>query len=298
MTITSDSTLTFDGALERVTPLEFAPPLPYTSHAPMAMESLVGLGRADALGAWVPHYEAQLAAGPVPVTCEDPAAFDWPAALGRSKRRGEWIGFFQARIADQGWAPVVGEWVPRLTPGLPTALFHGVIRTAHAARALDRADTPARRDELAHALALWAGRFYRGAEPAQSVEPVSNGEIRAAVLDAAADGAGCYLVDGDFAFLHGVTGAVAVARLCDHLEPADARRALAQLRADHAALYGRTDPVAVGGRPSGFDDEAVEAAVAGFDAHEAKLVDSCKEAFAETQDPVFVAAARLVTGIG
>ena len=50
-------------------------------------------------------------------------------------------------------------------PALRTALFHGAIRTAHAVRAIDAADTPPRRGELARALGYWAAR-YREGQPA------------------------------------------------------------------------------------------------------------------------------------
>ena len=44
----------------------------------------------------------------------------------------------------------------RLAPGLSAAATHGILRTAHAARALSRRDTPERRGELARGLAYWA----------------------------------------------------------------------------------------------------------------------------------------------
>jgi hypothetical protein len=47
----------------------------------------------------------------------------------------------------------------RLAPGAGAAAFHGLIRTAHAARSLGRHDSPARRRELAEGLAYWAARY-------------------------------------------------------------------------------------------------------------------------------------------
>jgi hypothetical protein len=57
--------------------------------------------------------------------------------------------------------------VPRLAPGLPAAATHGVLRTAHAIRALSRAQTEARLAELAHGLGYWAARYQElpGAVP-------------------------------------------------------------------------------------------------------------------------------------
>jgi hypothetical protein len=40
-------------------------------------------------------------------------------------------------INEDGWPDAVATWVPRLMPALRIALFHGVIRTAHAVRAID-----------------------------------------------------------------------------------------------------------------------------------------------------------------
>jgi len=43
-----------------------------------------------------------------------PADFEWQQALGSYDRLPEWIGYFTRAIDDQGWAGVVGTWVPRL----------------------------------------------------------------------------------------------------------------------------------------------------------------------------------------
>ena len=62
-------------------------------------------------------------------------------------------------MADRPPVAVVGEWAPRLLPGTIGAAGHGLIRTAHAVRALSGADTPPRRLELANGLALWASSY-------------------------------------------------------------------------------------------------------------------------------------------
>jgi hypothetical protein len=48
------------------------------------------------------------------------------------------------------------QWIPRLIAGLMAGGTHGLIRTAHAVRALSEAATPLRIEELASALAFWA----------------------------------------------------------------------------------------------------------------------------------------------
>ena len=80
-------------------------------------------------------------------------------ALGVHERYADWLAFFRDRLADEPWRTVLSAWVPRLTPGLSGAGFHGLIRTAHAARALRRRETTARRGELAVGLAYWAARY-------------------------------------------------------------------------------------------------------------------------------------------
>jgi hypothetical protein len=54
---------------------------------------------------------------------------------------------------------VLDVWVGRLAPGMSGAATHGVIRTAHATRALARRETPERRGELARGLAYWASSY-------------------------------------------------------------------------------------------------------------------------------------------
>src|SRR6266852_1853147 len=112
-----------------------------------------------------------------------PAGFEWRQALGDYRRLPEWIGYFTQAIDDDGWPTVVAAWVPRLMPALRTALFHGAIRAAHAVRAVDAADTPPRRGELARALGYWAAR-YREGQPA-GLLPYA-GDLRIAVVRAAA----------------------------------------------------------------------------------------------------------------
>jgi hypothetical protein len=183
---------------------------------------------------------------------------------------------------------VVAAWVPRLMPALRTALFHGAIRTAHAVRAIDAVDTPPRRGELARALGYWAAR-YREGQPASPLAPA--GDLRMAVVRAAAGGARRYLARPDIVRLHGVTGAMAVEILAAHIPAADGAAALAQVHAEHAALYAATEPVT----PPG--SELTGAAVRSLDPHQVKLVEACRRGHAATGDPAFAAAAETVTGL-
>ena len=80
------------------------------------------------------------------------------------------------RLEADGWQESVREWLPNLLPGFFSAAVHGPIRVAHAIRALDEYDTPARRRELAAGLAYWASDFRRlpgepGAAPRSGKSP-------------------------------------------------------------------------------------------------------------------------------
>lgn len=126
------------------------------NHYPMAAEALEALGYEDRVpDAWTPDG-ARLYAGELPRA----AAIEVPEdALGTYGRYGDWLDFFRAALARDPWRAVVGEWAPRLAPGIAGATFHGVLRTAHAARALRHGEREARRHELAAGLAYWAARY-------------------------------------------------------------------------------------------------------------------------------------------
>jgi hypothetical protein len=125
------------------------------NHYPMAAEALEALGHPDAIeDAW--RTGAAAYAGSVPRVA---TITDVGAALGDYGRYGDWLDLFRAELAREPWRAVVARWTPRLASGVSAAVFHGVIRTAHAVRALQRSESDARRGELAVALAYWAARY-------------------------------------------------------------------------------------------------------------------------------------------
>jgi Questin oxidase-like len=129
----------------------------FANHGPMACEALAQLGRAEAIPAWVSNYRGRLQEAPPaarPLSDEQ-----WPDALGREATFPSWLALFERELADRPVQAVVGEWAPRLLPGTIGAATHGLIRTAHGLRALDAADTPVRRIELANGLAFWASQY-------------------------------------------------------------------------------------------------------------------------------------------
>jgi hypothetical protein len=288
----SETTPALDEAFERMAAASFELPNGFVNHGAMACEALAALDCADDIDSWARRFAQAGGARVDPVA---PAGFEWRQALGAYDRLPEWIGYFARVIAEEGWAGVVEAWVPRLMPALRTALFHGAIRTAHAVRAMDAVDTPPRRGELARALGYWAAR-YRAGQPPGPHDPAE--DSRAAVVRAAADGARHYLARPNIVHLHGVTGAMAVEILVGHIPvTAAATTALAQVHAEHAALYADVEPAGEprpGTLPGG---ELAGAAVRSLDPHQVKLVEACRRGFAATADPAFAAAARTVTGL-
>jgi Questin oxidase-like len=127
------------------------------NHGPMAAEALVSLERFDAVVPWVTRYRPRLDAHPMG---SRPIREDWREALGVRGRVADWSTYFRREVEERRWRDVLARWVPRLSPGMIAAAFHGVIRTAHAARSLAAEETPARRRELAEGLAYWAANYH------------------------------------------------------------------------------------------------------------------------------------------
>jgi hypothetical protein len=128
----------------------------YSNHGPMAAEALVALGHAALVPSLVDVYAPRLPELPPgePIPDEEQAH-----ALGRYERRGDWLATFEASIVEEKWRGTLVRWLPRLMAGLFGAAGHGMLRTAHAVRALSRDETPVRERELAFGLAYWASSF-------------------------------------------------------------------------------------------------------------------------------------------
>jgi hypothetical protein len=287
----AETSSALDAAFDRLAFAGFELPNGFVNHGAMACEALAALGFEDELDGWARRFAR--AAGPAmdPVLV---SSFVWSEALGDYRRLPEWVGYFTAEIDDKGWPQVVETWVPRLLPALATALFHGAIRVSHAVRAIDAVDTTARRQELARALGYWAARFRPG-RPADG--PLEVEDAKSAVVAAAAIGAGYYLAEPSILYLHGVTGAMAVELLAPHITDEATAAGLAQVHAEHLALYSRARP-AVAPRPAGAPTrELALAAEASLDPHQVKLVEACRRGLRLSGDPVFAAAAEMVTGV-
>ncbi len=301
-----------DEAFEQLGRLDFELPNGFVNHGPMACEALATLGFEGEIGPWVRRFEFLVGPGPQPVRPTSTGEFVTHDALGEYARLPEWIGFFDEVIQADGWSQVIGEWVPVLMPALATALFHGVIRTAHAVRAVGAVDSAPRQRELARALGYWAARYQQGSsvdlneagaavEEAPAAAPGAARTVGAAVLGAGGAASVQFAVGPDILTLHCVTGAMAVHLLLPHLaEPAQlaARR---QIAADHAA-FGIIDGAVIepGERTArgeatsvaGWDRSLDAVAGASRDVHQIKLVEACRRGFAASGIEPFLAAAR------
>jgi hypothetical protein len=287
-----DASSTLDEAFDRMAGSDFELPNGFVNHGPMACEALAALGRHDELEGWSRWFTQVVGEGPTPTPPRGPDSFAWADALGDYRRLPEWIGYFERVIADDGWASVVALWIPRLTPGMAAVLFHGVIRTAHAVRAIDGSETPSRGSELARSLGYWAARFQPGPPPEDAGRESAVGS---ALVEAAAHGARHYVMHPSIFNLHGVTGAMAVDLLAPHIAPEAAARALGQIRADHGVLYGDPAPVTPTGPSVAWDEGVTRRVADSRDAHQVKLVEACRRGFDATGDAAFSAAAARVS---
>jgi hypothetical protein len=127
----------------------------------MGAEALSSLGLDDLVAPWVEWYKTRHQAMESPTRRRriDPTnELNWRAALGDYARVEDWATLFGAELDQSAWPAVLDRWVPRLLPGYAGALTHGLLRTAHAVRALptDGAVPPSLLEELARGLAFWA----------------------------------------------------------------------------------------------------------------------------------------------
>ncbi|MBE3016052.1 DUF4243 domain-containing protein [Microbispora sp. NEAU-D428] len=161
----SDDVKSMLDALDRLSDkgFEFAGHL--SNHGPMVADALVALGAGEAAATWCESYRPRLEETPRPRERISVRDDEWRHALGRFERVADWTAFMRTQLADDDWPSVVRRWWARLLPGIAAAGTHGVIRTAHAVRALDRAGQapcsvePVLLDELAAGLGYWAARY-------------------------------------------------------------------------------------------------------------------------------------------
>ena len=146
----------FDEALERFQQVDLEYSGGLANHGPMGAEALLSLGHQAKIPALVDLYAPRLPPLPgghflTPSVRE--------AARGGGGQRGDWVVTFETIVVEQDWREVIAREVPPLLPGLFAGAGHGLLRVAHAVRALEREDNAIRRREIAHGLANWSSRF-------------------------------------------------------------------------------------------------------------------------------------------
>jgi hypothetical protein len=279
----------------------------FVNHGPMACEALFAMGLDEEVVAWA-NRSAQPHRARTDHRSRGGVITAWQDHLGQFFLLDEWITHFEHTIDEVGWRDTVATWAPRLMPSLETKLFHALIRTAHATRAVENADTSPRRHELAVALGYWASRYGDGRRmipPAVTTPHLETDlgvdEIRTEIAELAAGAAHRFVASPDVFTLHGVTGAMAVHLLAGHVPAPAAKAALARLESAHRDLFGSNvlghKVVAPAADHQGIDRTTVatHAAHTG-DVHAVKLAEAALRGLDATGDPVFAAAAEVVTG--
>lgn len=254
------------------------PQLPngFAEHAPMGADALLALGvEPDAVAAWAARHDPA------------PLAPDSPVAVERDR--------LVAVLAATPWADVVAAEVPALVPHLGAHLFHGLIRTAHAVRALTRHDGDAGRRELATGLAAW--RVWAGTGAVDGTgdrtAPAGDDDPLAAVLDAARRGAHAHLAGPSIVTIHAVTAPMAYLLLAPLLGADTHQRAAAAFARTHAR-YGAP---AAERSPLPPPPASMFASLAErWDAHPAKLVEAAVRAHAASGDAVFLHVVAAMMG--
>jgi len=204
-----------------------------SNHVPMVIDALYSLGRAEAIPDWMDeHFDT---GRPGPRVARAIRKNEWRDALGEYDRYLDWRDFFLAELSGEAWKVVVRAWAPRFLPGLSGSATHGVIRTAHAIRSIERLDNDIRRVELASALAYWASR-YEELPWDKSLAPKPNVELALASVElrqpALAPPRG-NIVTG-LRSLHQTPSFRSVAGLVDTSDPS---RTIAQLTAAMARVF-------------------------------------------------------------
>jgi hypothetical protein len=168
-----------DAALERLS--ECGPDMRngFTNHAPMAVEALAAMGRADAVMPWLDDYVRGAESRPRTRQRIDPR--HWRAALGQTDRFADWHAFFVDELGGAPWRDVLARWVERLAPALCASATHGVIRVGHAVRSLEESENAARVGELAEGLAYWAAAYQTLPIAPGPARPTTAGEAIMAV---------------------------------------------------------------------------------------------------------------------
>jgi len=142
---------------------------PLSNHGPMAAEALVALGHEYRVIEFAKLYNRYYYSS-YPKKTQAVTKENWKRAISVRSRLADWVAFFGSELETAKWQDTVANWVPVLAPGLSAAAAHGVIRTGHAIRSLERNENDVRKAELAQALGYWAAYFHKLPEKNDKIE--------------------------------------------------------------------------------------------------------------------------------
>jgi hypothetical protein len=240
------------------------------------------------------------------------------------------VAHFEESLQAEGRDALLTEALPRLTPAIGSAAFHGLIRTAYAVDSGDDVDLPdglaywetayielggpegdPRFDTAAEAFAAlhrdealpkqFSGRLIMGALRSAVAHPAFADYLRPirnlTLEDLAHHAVLVYLATGDFTALHLVTGCHATRVLSPWLSEHALQHLAIALLAGYAALGRPAYDVALAGDVPEWDEISARA-IESNDDHDLKLVYSAREEEAHYGWGLHRRAAALRMGMG
>jgi hypothetical protein len=300
-------------ALDRLSGYDYLDGAGVPCHGSIGAGALSALGLDDQVPGWVDAYmsrHAPIAAPPPTGRRIDPEdEQSWRPALGDFSCVADWAAMFREMLWNEPWPAVLRRWAPRLLPGYGGGLAHGLLRTAHAVRAMPTGHSPSgvHLDELAKGLAAWAAWYRELPGP-----PTLNGLTGLAGLSGRPGG----LSDLSAAFcrtmlanpaavpqglVHAVTPIAAARTLLPYLPEPAADGLVAHLWHVGAAIVASFTPPArpgldlrgpIAGRAPLRPDELIARAIEHRDTHVLELTEACAREHALNPDPLYLYAAQ------
>jgi hypothetical protein len=300
-------------ALDRLAGYDYLDGAGFPCHGSIGAGALGALGLDDEVPGWVDAYtsrHAPIAAPPLTERRIDPDdGPSWRPALGDFSRVADWAAMFREMLWNEPWPAVLRRWAARLLPGYGGGLTHGLLRTAHAVRAMPTGHSPSgvHLDELAKGLAAWAA-WYRELPGPPSLTglpgpPVGLSDLSAAFCrtllanpEAVAQG-----------LVHAVTPIAAARTLLPYLPEPAADVLVAHLWHVGTAIVVAFTPAPspapparpdlhlrgpIAGRAPLRPDELIARAIEHRDTHVLELTEACAREHALNPDPVYLYAAQ------
>lgn len=271
----------------------FMPVTHFVDHSTMGPEALVAMGLGGKVPAWVSHHDVRLYE-PTPTGIALPS--QWREAVGRQECHGDWLRYFDSELSTKPAVDVLAAWIERFSCDVGALLFHGLIRTAHAARALQHKESQARHAELARGLSLWAIGLRAG-PPGKPTHQATDDDWASEIMHCARAGAATFIRKSTIPNLHLVTGPMAYLMVAHHLNSQTHSIAAAAFRQTHAKAidtYESNKGAALSVALPSLDQPDLEALAARTDAHPAKLTEAALRAYQATGDELFLKAAARV----